>query len=152
MAATRAATEAELVEAARPRLAAMLACGTTTAEVKSGYGLTPASEITQLRAIRTLAATQPIELAGVLLAAVATLGFGLVLGPEAPLIALGRARSLAWVVTGFVLFRLYDIWKPGPVRWLEENLSGGAGVVMDDVLAGVLGALTLTALVLVVDR
>lgn len=70
----------------------------------------------------------------------------------APLVALGRARSLAWVVTGFVLFRLYDIWKPGPVRWLEDNLPGGAGVVMDDVLAGVLGALTLTALLLLVGE
>ena len=69
-----------------------------------------------------------------------------------PLAAEGRARSLAWVVTGFVLFRLYDIWKPGPVRWLEENLPGGAGVVMDDVLAGVLGALTLTALLLLVGE
>jgi imidazolonepropionase len=61
--ATRAATEGALVETARPRLAAMLACGTTTAEVKSGYGLTLASELTMLRAIRTLAASQPIELA-----------------------------------------------------------------------------------------
>lgn len=60
--ATRAAVEAELVEAARPRLASMLACGTTTAEVKSGYGLTLASELTQLRAIRALAAAQPVEL------------------------------------------------------------------------------------------
>lgn len=66
----------------------------------------------------------------------------------APLVALGNPRSLAWVVTGFVLFRVYDIWKPGPVRWLEENLPGGAGVVMDDVLAGVLGAVTLAALVI----
>lgn len=60
--ATRGATEAELVEAARPRLAAMLACGTTTAEVKSGYGLDLASELTQLRAIRALKASQSVEL------------------------------------------------------------------------------------------
>lgn len=65
----------------------------------------------------------------------------------APLVAFGLSRSLAWVVTGFVLFRVYDVWKPGPVRWLEENLPGGAGVVMDDVMAGVLGAVTLAALV-----
>jgi phosphatidylglycerophosphatase A len=67
----------------------------------------------------------------------------------APLVALGNPRSLSWVVTGFVLFRVYDVWKPGPVRWLEENLPGGAGVVMDDVLAGVLAAATLAVLVLV---
>lgn len=64
----------------------------------------------------------------------------------APLVFFGNPRSLGWVVTGFVLFRVYDVWKPGPVRWLEENLPGGFGVVMDDVLAGVLGAVTLAAL------
>ena len=64
-----------------------------------------------------------------------------------PLVALGNPRALGWVVTGFVLFRVYDVWKPGPVRWLEENLPGGAGVVMDDVLAGVFAAATLAVLV-----
>ena len=66
-----------------------------------------------------------------------------------PLVAFGHPRALGWVVTGFVLFRVYDVWKPGPVRWLEENLPGGAGVVMDDVLAGVFAAATLAALVVV---
>ncbi|HXG87123.1 MAG TPA: imidazolonepropionase [Vicinamibacterales bacterium] len=60
--ATRTASENELVESALPRLAAMLACGTTTAEVKSGYGLDTASELRMLRAIRELDARQPIEL------------------------------------------------------------------------------------------
>ena len=60
--ATRAASEAELVEATRTRLAEMLACGTTTAEVKSGYGLDVESELKMLRAIRTLASSQPIDL------------------------------------------------------------------------------------------
>ena len=63
-----------------------------------------------------------------------------------PLVAIGRPVALGWVVTGFVLFRVYDVWKPGPVRWLEENLPGGIGVVLDDVLAGVFGALTLAML------
>jgi imidazolonepropionase len=60
--ATRGATEEQLVSGALPRLAAMLACGTTTAEVKSGYGLDVTSELRILRAIRTLAERQPIEL------------------------------------------------------------------------------------------
>jgi imidazolonepropionase len=60
--ATRNASEEDLVAAALPRLRAMLACGTTTAEVKSGYGLDTASELRMLRAIRTLAGRQPIEL------------------------------------------------------------------------------------------
>lgn len=62
VAATRSASEDELVVHALPRLAAMLAAGTTTAEVKSGYGLETAAELRMLRAIRTLAAQQPIEL------------------------------------------------------------------------------------------
>jgi phosphatidylglycerophosphatase A len=66
----------------------------------------------------------------------------------APLLFLGRAHSFGWVVTGFVLFRCLDVWKPGPVRWLDQNLHGGAGVVLDDVLAGVFGAAGLGVLVL----
>ncbi|MFP5378673.1 MAG: imidazolonepropionase [Vicinamibacteria bacterium] len=60
--ATRAASEADLVDAARPRLEAMFATGTTTCEVKSGYGLTTESELTMLRAARALAARQPVEI------------------------------------------------------------------------------------------
>ena len=61
VAATRNATEEELIAGALPRLSAMLACGTTTAEVKSGYGLDTPSELRMLRAIRSLGLRQPIE-------------------------------------------------------------------------------------------
>jgi imidazolonepropionase len=60
--ATRAASEDDLVNATRPRLAEMLACGTTTAEIKSGYGLEVDTELRMLRAIRRLSAEQPIDL------------------------------------------------------------------------------------------
>jgi imidazolonepropionase len=60
--ATRLASEHELVDAARKRLAEMLCFGTTTAEAKSGYGLGLESERRMLRAIRTVAAGQAIEL------------------------------------------------------------------------------------------
>ena len=62
VAATRAASEHELVDGARKRLNEMLAFGTTTAEVKSGYGLELAAERKLLRAIKTLSAGQPIDL------------------------------------------------------------------------------------------
>jgi imidazolonepropionase len=62
VAATRAASEDQLVEAALPRLNQMLASGTTTAEAKSGYGLDLQTERRLLRAIRRLDAEQPIEL------------------------------------------------------------------------------------------
>lgn len=51
-----------------------------------------------------------------------------------------------WVVTGFVLFRLFDIAKPGAVRWAERRFEGGLGVMMDDVVAGVHAAIVLVAL------
>jgi imidazolonepropionase len=62
VAATRAASEHDLVDGARHRLAEMLAFGTTTAEAKSGYGLELASERRMLCAIKTVSAGQPVEL------------------------------------------------------------------------------------------
>ena len=62
VAATRAASADELLEGARRRLAQMLACGTTTAEAKSGYGLDVATELRQLGAIGQLSAEGPVEL------------------------------------------------------------------------------------------
>jgi phosphatidylglycerophosphatase A len=50
------------------------------------------------------------------------------------------------LAAGFVVFRLFDIVKPPPVRWLDENLPGGAGVVLDDVAAGLLGLVTMVLL------
>lgn len=67
--ATRQASEATLVDGTRARLAEMLACGTTTAEIKSGYGLDLESEIKMLRAIRTVGAGQPIDVAATFMGA-----------------------------------------------------------------------------------
>jgi imidazolonepropionase len=66
---TRGAGRATLVAAMLPRLERMLACGTTTAEAKSGYGLSLDDELAQLEAIRDAAALQPVELVPTLLAA-----------------------------------------------------------------------------------
>jgi phosphatidylglycerophosphatase A len=55
-------------------------------------------------------------------------------GPWAPLVG------------GFVVFRFFDIVKPPPVRWLDENLPGGWGVVLDDIAAGVMGMALMVAL------
>ena len=67
--ATRAASEDTLVSLARPRLAEALAQGTTTCEIKSGYGLDTATELRMLRAIRTLGASQPIEVSATFMGA-----------------------------------------------------------------------------------
>jgi len=59
---------------------------------------------------------------------------------------LAGAATLNWKsrLAAFVLFRLFDIWKPAPVRQLER-LPGGFGIVADDAMAGVYGALVLFA-------
>lgn len=64
-----------------------------------------------------------------------------VLGQWVTLVA---APTLTWktVLAGFVLFRLFDIWKPWPVRQLEE-LPQGIGIIADDLAAGAYGALIL---------
>jgi phosphatidylglycerophosphatase A len=39
-------------------------------------------------------------------------------------------------VAGFALFRLFDIWKPWPIRVLDARVHGGFGVILDDLVAG----------------
>jgi phosphatidylglycerophosphatase A len=54
---------------------------------------------------------------------------------------------LSWplAVSGFVLFRIFDIIKPFPVGWLERRFDGGLGVVIDDVAAGLICRVILAA-------
>lgn len=49
-----------------------------------------------------------------------------------------------WLAIGFVLFRVFDIWKPFPIRRLER-LRGGMGVMADDAAAGLYGFVLLQA-------
>ena len=51
--------------------------------------------------------------------------------------------SLVNIVIGFALFRLFDIWKPWPIRQLDKNIHGGLGIMLDDVIAGVFAAVVL---------
>jgi phosphatidylglycerophosphatase A len=59
-------------------------------------------------------------------------------------LALTGAREFSWtqVALAFVLFRLFDIFKPPPVRQLER-VPGGWGIILDDVMAGLYAALVL---------
>ncbi len=43
-----------------------------------------------------------------------------------------------WMLAGFVLFRFFDAVKPWPISWLDKNIHGGFGIMVDDVLAGVI--------------
>ena len=49
----------------------------------------------------------------------------------------------AWVVVGFVLFRFFDIIKPWPISWIDKKITGGFGIMLDDVIAGVMAAVVL---------
>jgi phosphatidylglycerophosphatase A len=51
--------------------------------------------------------------------------------------------------SGFILFRLLDIIKPPPVRFFQDDLPGGAGIVMDDVAAGIIANILLQVICLV---
>lgn len=42
-----------------------------------------------------------------------------------------------WIVTGFLLFRLFDIWKPWPIGFIDKRLKGGLGIMLDDIQAGI---------------
>ena len=55
----------------------------------------------------------------------------------------GLPFNIISVVFGFLIFRALDIWKPYPISWMERHLSGGAGIVMDDVVAGIFSNLLL---------
>jgi phosphatidylglycerophosphatase A len=50
-----------------------------------------------------------------------------------------------WMLAGFLLFRLFDIWKPYPIRLLDKRVSGGLGIMIDDVLAGIYANLVIQA-------
>jgi phosphatidylglycerophosphatase A len=44
------------------------------------------------------------------------------------------------VIVGFVLFRLFDIVKPWPIRWIDQQVTGGLGIMLDDIVAGFFAA------------
>ena len=45
------------------------------------------------------------------------------------------------IILSFATFRLFDIWKPSTIGWIDRELKGGLGVMLDDVLAGIAGGL-----------
>ena len=53
--------------------------------------------------------------------------------------------SLPLFFLSFVLFRLFDIWKPWPVSWADKNIKGGLGVMTDDMIAGLMAGVLIIA-------
>ncbi len=58
-------------------------------------------------------------------------------------------KTAILIVTGFFLFRFFDILKPFPIRRLEKGLKGGYGVVLDDVMAGVYANIVLQMILVI---
>lgn len=59
-------------------------------------------------------------------------------------------QGWGWIVLGFVLFRVFDIWKPWPIRVVDRQLHGGLGIMLDDILAGIYAWLLLQVVAYVV--
>jgi phosphatidylglycerophosphatase A len=50
------------------------------------------------------------------------------------------------IILGFALFRLFDIWKPQPIKYFDEKVHGGLGIMLDDVIAGIFALASLQLL------
>ena len=55
-------------------------------------------------------------------------------------------ERVAFVVLAFILFRIFDITKPYPISYIDKNIKGGLGIVLDDVVAGFIAAAMSTGL------
>jgi phosphatidylglycerophosphatase A len=60
-------------------------------------------------------------------------------------LAVAPNHPAAWVL-GFLLFRVFDIFKPFPVSWFDTHIHGGIGIMMDDVIAGIYAFISLQIL------
>ncbi len=58
--------------------------------------------------------------------------------------------TLQNILIGFILFRAFDILKPWPINWLDKHVSGGFGIMIDDILAGLMAAACLQGLLYII--
>lgn len=56
------------------------------------------------------------------------------------------------IFLSFASFRLFDIWKPSTIGWIDRELKGGLGVMLDDVLAGISGGLLTTVILIGLEK
>ena len=55
--------------------------------------------------------------------------------------------SWSALIAGFILFRIFDISKPWPIKWVDRKVEGGVGIMLDDILAGLFAGVILTVLI-----
>lgn len=60
-------------------------------------------------------------------------------------------RSVWFLVLGFALFRLFDVLKPWPIGMADKRVSGGLGIMVDDVIAGVFAAVSMQLIILLLS-
>lgn len=65
-----------------------------------------------------------------------------------PVIALSLPITWQPILIGFILFRFFDMLKPFPISYLDKKISGGLGIMVDDVAAGIAAMLCLWAWIL----
>ncbi|WP_211828026.1 phosphatidylglycerophosphatase A family protein [Kistimonas asteriae] len=54
-----------------------------------------------------------------------------------------------WIIVGFILFRLFDIWKPWPISLADKRVPGGIGIMVDDLIAGLYALIVMQVIVFV---
>ncbi len=57
--------------------------------------------------------------------------------------AIAPTISWQWILAGFILFRFFDMLKPWPISWLDKHVSGGFGIMIDDIVAGFMAMISL---------
>jgi phosphatidylglycerophosphatase A len=69
----------------------------------------------------------------------------------------GMMVTLSFVTHGimnyllaFLLFRLFDIWKPWPISWADKNVKGGLGILLDDLIAGLIAGGIIYAILIII--
>ncbi|MDP3295489.1 MAG: phosphatidylglycerophosphatase A [Nevskia sp.] len=70
-------------------------------------------------------------------------GYLIAAAPLLPVLALNRHGLWPGLIAAFLLFRIFDIWKPWPISWLDARMQGGIGIMVDDLVAGVFAAAAL---------
>lgn len=60
--------------------------------------------------------------------------------------------DMVFIVLSFATFRLFDIWKPSTIGWIDREVNGGLGVMGDDILAGIAGGMLSIVLLMAIDK
>ena len=60
--------------------------------------------------------------------------------------------TLLAIVLGFAAFLLFETWKPSTIGWINREIKGGLGIMMDDVLAGIAGGLLAVVILMAVEK